>query len=161
MDFSKLSSKKWQTKLSKKAQASVDQGANGPVKAKHKNTDEEDSLALPKKGRLTQPNGASHASNPHGSCPMPVAGSTHLVVPVTSSLGSVGDCLSPTDPSDRDTQPLMSKKDSGGNATIVVWDSGDEDSSDDDNGWIDDQESPDEELGLQSPYWDMKSLISL
>ncbi len=131
MDFSKLSSSKRQTKLSMKAQASVQQGTNPQVNGKQKCTNGEDALVPPKKGKLSQPNGSGHmlsnkVSNPH---PLTTAKSM-CSVSLMSSSGSMGDkMLSMSTPSDCDTT-LLTREVGGssiGNSVITVGDSEDKD----------------------------------
>ena len=99
-----------------------------------------------KKGKTGPP--ATHAIQQ----PTPTTSrSRHSVVLLTPSLGSAGDVRVATppasDPSDHDTMQLMGGEDdsSAGSAAIVVRDSNDE-------GWVDEAESPDEELGLLATY---------
>ena len=148
MDFMKLSSSKWQTKLSKKAQASI--ASNGQLATKRKNSNSNTSPAPPKKGRLAH---LQHmpSNNPH---PLTTSRSRYLVVLLTPSLGLAGDVRIVTppasDPSDHNAMQLMGGEDdsSPGSAAIVVRDS-------DDEGWVDEAKSPDEELGLLATYWDL------
>ena len=73
------------------------------------------------------------------------------MVLLTPSLGLAGDVhiVTPpaSDPSDHNAMQLMGGEDdsSPGSAAIVVRDS-------DDEGWVDEAKSPDEELGLLATY---------
>jgi hypothetical protein len=152
MDFSKLkssSSSKRTTKLSKKAQASVDQSQ---LKAKRKNINEEDSLAPSKKGRVTQPDGTSRTlPNLVSNSPRPSTETqsmrTGTMLSLTSSSGSVADEASPTQPSDSDRRQSTTEMDDGSVGNMIEVPS----ESDDEDGWADESEaSPKEELGLFS-----------
>ena len=153
MDFSKLTSTKRQTKLTDKAHALVDQGtANQKRKTVEENND---ALAVQKKARVNQPSGVGHMSlsshpapNPQRLAPIPhqltATGSTRSLVSTTASLGSVGDAVSPTTPSDHETEPLNEEADSGqdNRSIIEVPDNGD-------NSWdTEEEEGPMEELGI-------------
>ncbi|KAK2463721.1 hypothetical protein APHAL10511_004472 [Amanita phalloides] len=131
MDFSKLSLSKRQTKLSMKAQASVQQGTNPQINGKQKRTNGEDTPVPPKKGRLSRPNGSGHMLSNKVSNPHPLTTTESMrSVSLMSSSGSMGDKTSSMSmPSDRDTL-LLTREMGGssvGNSAIVVGDSEDED----------------------------------
>lgn len=150
MDFSKLTSSKRPTKLSEKAQASVDHGANSQLKSKRKHINGDDSPAPPKKGRLTRPDGT--LNNKH----RPTAtGSARSAVSLASSLGPLGDATittSPTDPSDHEllTGELTRGVDGSsveGNV-IDLDDSEDNEDKNENDQWVDEHESPEDELSM-------------
>ena len=135
MDFTKLSSSKRQTKLSKRAQASLDQNMNDQVRAKRKTFgDDSPSPVPPKRGKLTSPNGAHHEPPTHASDAASNPRSANNTSLASSSLGLTdGDTVSPLDgPSDTDTVPLQTGEGGGSGVNslprvIVVGSSDDDD----------------------------------
>jgi hypothetical protein len=123
MDFSKLSSLKRQSKLSKKAQASLDHGTNVQFRTKCKDTNHEDddSPVPPKRVKLAPPNGTCHAQSGNAlSNPCPpgtIPRLTHNTSLMSSSGLTDGDTSHPGGPSD--SERVVSTK-RGGNGSLML-----------------------------------------
>jgi hypothetical protein len=105
-------------------------------------------LTCSSKEGKTGPIAGMPSNNP---CPPTTSGLRHSAVSLTSSSGSAGDVHVTTppasDPSDHDAMQLMGGEDDNGigSTTIEIKDS-------DDEGWVDEPESPKKELGLLATY---------